>query len=399
MATQSMSTTPKKLAIIGSTGSIGRQTLEVVSAHPGMFDIVGLAAGRNNLSELARQVRQFAPQIVAVPDIEAMSTMRELLGQGADKTTEIVIGEEGLVDVAAASDADVVVTAVVGFAGVKPTYAAIKKSKTIALANKETLVAAGSVIMPLAKEHGAQIIPIDSEHSAIHQCLRGYERSSWQQIWLTGSGGPFRTWTEEQIDKAQVDDALRHPNWSMGKKITIDSATLMNKGLEIIEARWLFDCDPQFIKVVIHPQQILHSAVEFRDGSIIGQFGLPDMRLPIHYALFYPLREQFVDGPNLDLCKLSNLTFESPDYERFPCLRIAQDIAGENSTMPCVLNSANEVIVQAFLQKRLSFKDIPGSLTRILDRHTAVKWPNLEDILEADRWARQEAEAILKAMV
>ncbi len=387
----------KKIAIIGSTGSIGRQALEVISVHPDKLKVTALAAGKNNLDEFAQQIHKYSPVAVSVPDSQSAIELKTLLKNPVK--TEILIGEEGLVAVAAHDDVDLVLTAIVGFAGVKPTIAAINKGKTIALANKETLVAAGGVIMPLAKEKGAKIIPVDSEHSAIHQCLNNDRMDSLRNIWLTASGGPFRTWTKDQIDKATVKDALQHPNWSMGKKITVDSATLMNKGLEIIEARWLFDCSAQNIKVVIHPQSILHSAVEFCDGSIIGQLGLPDMRLPIHYALFYPQRVDFVDGPVLDLCKLSDLTFESPDYIRFPCLKLAHDIAAENSTLPCVLNSANEIIVGAFLDSKVSFSAIPDSLKRVLSKHRPITKPDLEDILEADRWARQEATAILKAIV
>ena len=253
--------------------------------------------------------------------------------------------------------------------------------------------------MKLVDQAEGKIIPVDSEHSAIHQSLRGEQLSQLKHIWLTASGGPFRTWTNQQIDNATIDDALQHPNWSMGKKITIDSATMMNKGLEIIEARWLFNCQINQIKVVIHPQSILHSAVEFCDGSVVGQFGLPDMKLPIHYALFYPERVEFTGGPIIDLCKLSNLTFEAPDYDKFPCLKIAQDVACDDSTAACVLNSANEVIVDAFLQGQIRFKDIPNSLIRVLDKHKAIKTPTLEDIFESDKWARSEAATILKALV
>lgn len=391
----------KHLALIGSTGSIGRQALEVISTHPDQLKIVTLAAGRNNLEHLAQQILQYAPIAVAVPDATAAQQLKSLLAGNPtiSRSVEILIGEEGLIAVATDQDVNLVLTAIVGFAGVKPTYAAIKQGKTIALANKETLVAAGSVIMPLAKSTGAQIIPIDSEHSAIHQCLLGNKPADLRHIWLTSSGGPFRTWSKEQIDKATIADALCHPNWSMGKKITIDSATLMNKGLEIIEARWLFDFDPEKIKVVIHPQQILHSAIEFNDRSILGQFGLPDMKLPIHYAIFYPERIEFANGPELNLCTLKNLTFEEPDYERFPCLKIAQSIASETSTLPSVLNAANEIIVEAFLRDALPFKQIPDRLSRILDKHKPVANPTLDDILESDQWARQEATKILTAMV
>ncbi len=388
----------KKIAIIGSTGSIGRQALEVIGAHRDKLKVVALAAGKNSLDELAQQINVFAPDIVSVPNGQAAGDLRALLNNTKIKL-DILVGEEGLEAVATHSESNLLLTAIVGFAGVKPTLAAIKKGKTIALANKETLVAAGSIIMSLVKEKGTKIIPVDSEHSAIHQCLSGYAISDIRHLWLTGSGGPFRTWNQKQIDNATVKDALQHPNWSMGKKITVDSATLMNKGLEIIEARWLFDFDPRKIKVVIQPQQILHSAVEFCDGSIIGQFGLPDMKLPIHYALFYPHRAEFADGPRLNLCELNSLTFETPDYDRFPCLKIAQEVAKEDSTAACVLNSANEIIVEAFLQERIRFKDIPVSLMRVLDKHNRVASPDLEDILEADLWARDEAAAILKAMV
>jgi len=388
----------KKIAIIGSTGSIGRQTLEVIGAHQDKLKVVALAAGKNSLEELAQQINIHAPGIVSVPDEQAATDLRALL-TNAKLKLDILIGDDGLNAVATHTESDLLLTAIVGFAGVKPTIAAIKKGKTIALANKESLVAAGSIIMPLVNETGAQIIPVDSEHSAIHQSLRGAKPSELRHIWLTASGGPFRTWSKAQIDNATIKEALQHPNWSMGKKITIDSATLMNKGLEVIEARWLFDCHPDAIKVVIHPQSILHSAVEFCDGSLIGQFSLPDMKLPIHYALFYPDRVEFAGGPSLDLCQLSNLTFETPDYDRFPCLKIAQEVAKEDSTTACVLNSANEVIVEAFLQEKIRFKDIPLSLMRVIDKHNGIASPDLEDILEADLWARKEAAAILKAMV
>jgi 1-deoxy-D-xylulose-5-phosphate reductoisomerase len=388
----------KALSIIGSTGSIGRQALEVVTANQERFKIIALAAGKKHLDELAKQVRQYSPSIVTVPDDESANQLRDLLSDLKTKP-DIFIGEEGLIVAATDSQVDIVLTAVVGFVGVKPTYAAIQKSKTIALANKETLVAAGCVIMPLAKKYGANIIPVDSEHSAIHQCLRGYQSTDLRHIWLTASGGPFRTWNQSQIENATIDDALRHPNWNMGKKITIDSATLMNKGLEIIETRWLFDFATNKIKVVVHPQSILHSAVEFKDGSIIGQFGLPNMKLPIHYALCYPERIEFSGGGTIDLCKMSSLTFEEPDYKRFPCLKIAQTIANEESTLASVLNAANEVIVEGFLGNRIHFGDIPNHLQKVLDKHSPITNPTLDDILTADQWARKEALSVLAAMV
>jgi 1-deoxy-D-xylulose-5-phosphate reductoisomerase len=307
-------------------------------------------------------------------------------------------GDEGLEAVATHREAQTVVTGVVGFLGLKPTAAAIRKGKTIALANKETLVAAGAAIMPMVRQFGATIVPVDSEHSAIFQSLTSYTAKEVSRLWLTASGGPFRTWTREQIENATIDDALKHPNWSMGPKITIDSATLMNKGLEIIEAHWLFDVPAMNVRVVVHPQSILHSAVEFVDGSIVGQLGVPDMRLPIHYALFYPERVPSERVPRLDLTQLSQLTFEEPDFDRFPCLALARSIAGERNTAACVLNAANEVVVDAFLKGHIKFIKISEQIERVLSRHNPVPSPTLDDILEADAWARREAESLLKAV-
>lgn len=387
----------KHISLIGSTGSIGRQTLEVVAAHPDRLKIVALASGGNNLADFAGSIKQFEPELVSVPDERSASELTRLLGGFASKVS-VVYGDEGLEQVAVHSLAELVVTGVVGFLGLRPTAAAIKLGKTIALANKETLVSAGAVIVPMVRQFGARLIPVDSEHSAIHQCLSGYASSQLSRIWLTASGGPFRTWSSARMKDATVSDALKHPNWSMGKKITIDSATLMNKGLEIIEARWLFDIEPNRIKVVIHPQSILHSAVEFIDGSIIGQFGVPDMRLPIHYALFYPERVESSEVPRLNLAKLSELTFEEPDLTRFPCLSIAQQVAKEDNTLPSVLNGANEILVEAFLKEKIKFCQIAECLERVLQRHRSVSNPQLEDILEADRWARQEAEGLLRVV-
>jgi 1-deoxy-D-xylulose-5-phosphate reductoisomerase len=384
----------KRIAVLGSTGSIGSQTLDIARAHAGDFSVVALAAGKNKLVELAQQIKDFRPQLVSVPDAEAAVALKDLLGSEKGKTT-IEHGEAGLVAVASHPDAETIVSGVVGFLGVLPTAAAIRAGKTIALANKETLVAAGSFIMPLARRHQAQIVPVDSEHSAIHQSLTGYKATDIKQILLTGSGGPFRTWTKEQIRNATVDDALKHPNWSMGPKITIDSATLMNKGLEIIEACWLFDVPAERIKVVIHPQSILHSAVEFTDGSIIGQMGVPDMHLPIHYALYWPRRNASTQVPQLDLVKVSSLTFEEPDLERFPCLRLAIQAASQENTTACVLNAANEIAVEAVLKSRLKFFEIPELIQRVLELHQPVNRPSLEDILDADRWARQAASDLL----
>jgi 1-deoxy-D-xylulose-5-phosphate reductoisomerase len=385
----------KKIALIGATGSVGGQTLRVVGDHSDQLQVVAMASGDKSLVEFASKIRQFQPQLVSVPSKKSAHELSKLLG-AESRQVSVLYGDEGLEAVATHSDAHTLVTAVVGFKGLFPTAAAIRLGKTIALANKETLVAAGGVIMPLAKQYGATIVPVDSEHAAIHQCLRGYSTEDLESLWLTASGGPFRSWSKERINRATVKDALEHPNWSMGNKITIDSATMMNKGLEIIEARWLFDVAPQQIRVVIHPQSILHSAVEFKDGSIIGQLGMPDMRLPIHYALFYPERVSSMTVPRLNLAQVSQLTFEEPDLERFPCLRIAAELAAEDSTRPSVLNASNEIVVEAFLQERVRFNEIPKMILSVLEKHKAVSRPGFDDILEADRWARQEAEQLLQ---
>lgn len=386
----------KRISLLGSTGSIGRQTLEIISAHKDALQLVSLAAGGNNLALLAEQIADHQPQLVAVPTAQHARELKDLLGNGT--ATEIAIGSEGLEAVAAHEQADTVVTGVVGFLGLRPTGAAIRKGKTIALANKETLVAAGAAIKPMLRQYDARIVPVDSEHSAIFQSLGTHAIGDVSRLWLTASGGPFREWSLSQIEDATVDDALKHPNWSMGPKITVDSATLMNKGLEVIEARWLFDISPDKIDVVIHPQSILHSAVEFVDGSIVGQMGVPDMRLPIHYALFHPQRVSSDRVPRLDLRKLAQLTFAPPDENRFPCLAIARSIAKEENTMPCVLNAANEVAVQNFLDGRIKFTQIPEQIKRVLDRHKPVSKPSLDDILEADSWARTEASSQLRAL-
>lgn len=388
----------KRLSILGSTGSIGRQTLDIVRAHPADFTVLALSAGGNNLELLAEQIVEFRPSLVSVAKAELVQQLKALLPAQLPKF-EIVTGEEGSCQVAALAEADTVVSGVVGARGIKPTAAAARSGKVIALANKETLVAAGSVIMPMIHQFNAKIMPVDSEHSAIYQSLSGYSNKDIKKIILTGSGGPFRTWSKEQIEKATVDDALKHPNWAMGQKITIDSATLMNKGLEIIEARWLFEIPASSIEVVIHPQSILHSAVEFIDGSVIGQMGLPDMHLPIHYSLYYPERRQSTQVPLLDLIRVGSLNFEAPDYERFPCLRLAKEIASRDDSSAAVLNAANEELVYAFLNRRISFMNIPIYVEKILELHQSVAQPSLDDILEADRWARQASNDLLGAGV
>lgn len=383
----------KNIAILGSTGSIGRQTLDIALAHKEEITVKALAAGGNSLELLAEQIDTFRPQVVAVPTEAAAQQLKTLLP--AQSHPEIMVGISGLEACATHPEAELIVTAVVGFMGVEPTAKAIQAGKVIALANKETLVAAGSVIMPMAKKYKSQIIPVDSEHSAIFQSLSGYGKMDIQKILLTASGGPFRTWSREQLATATVDGALRHPNWSMGPKITIDSATLMNKGLEVIEARWLFDIEPERIEVVVHPQSILHSAIEFVDGSIVGQLGVPDMRLPIHFALFYPERKKSTTTPKLDLASLSAMTFEKPDLERFPCLRLAMEVAASEDTQACVLNAANEIAVSMFLAGKIGFYDISRAIESCLESHKPVPNPDISAILECDKWARRQVQEFL----
>ncbi len=392
----------KSLSIIGSTGSIGKQTLDIVKAHPDELKVVALAAGSKNLQDFKEQIIEFKPSLISLPDSTAMAALKEMFSSEEMKGIDCLVGEEGLIAVAEHRDATVLVTAVVGFLGVKPTLAAIAKGKIIALANKETMVAAGHLIIAAAKDKKVQIVPVDSEHSAIFQSLhdsilRGRSQNEVAKILLTGSGGPFRTWTKEAIKNATISDALKHPNWSMGAKITIDSATLMNKGLEIIEARWLFDMPANKIEVVIHPQSILHSAVEFTDGSIVGQMGLPDMRLPIHYALFYPERVHSNRVPRLSLPDLKELTFEKPDPDRFKCLALAQAAAASDDTSACVLNAANEIAVDSFLNGHIKFLEIAETLERVLNEHKPIKLASLEDILECDKWARSQARLVMAA--
>ncbi|MBX9689473.1 MAG: 1-deoxy-D-xylulose-5-phosphate reductoisomerase [Candidatus Obscuribacterales bacterium] len=389
----------KNLSILGSTGSIGQQTLDIVRAHQEDFRVLGLSAGGKNLELLAAQIEEFHPELVSVPNADQAAALKALLSAESRKRTEIIEGENSSCELAAMSKVDTVLSGVVGARGIKPTAAAAQAGKTIALANKETLVAAGSIIMPMVIEHNAKIVPVDSEHSAIHQSMAGFRTKDLKKVILTGSGGPFRKWSREQIEAATVDDALKHPNWAMGQKITIDSATLMNKGLEIIEARWLFEIPASMIEVVIHPQSILHSAVEFVDGSIVGQLGMPDMHLPIHYALYYPERKASTQVPALDLLKLAELNFEAPDYTRFPCLRLAKEVAARDDSAAAVLNAANEELVYEFLNRRIKFMDIPGYVEKILDLHQSVSHPSLDDILEADKWARQASQELLGAAV
>ncbi|MDD4334464.1 MAG: 1-deoxy-D-xylulose-5-phosphate reductoisomerase [Desulfotomaculaceae bacterium] len=382
----------KNLVILGSTGSIGRQTLDVIRNLPDKFMVTGLAAGKN-WRLLAEQIREFQPLCAVLSGSEELSLMKSELGSG--KIPELDWGRKGLESLASMNEADLVVVAVNGVAGIFPTIAALRSGKNIALANKETLVAAGQLVMDLASRKKTNIYPVDSEHSALWQCLNGNNLDEVEKIILTASGGPFRRLSAGELENVTVEMALRHPNWNMGKKVTIDSATLMNKGLEVIEAKWLFGVSYSQIEVLVHPQSIIHSAVEFIDGSIIAQMGAPDMRLPIQYALTYPKR---MNGPasRLKMAELKGLTFETPDIERFPSLCLAFEAGRTGGTMPAVLNASNEVAVDAFLKGALSFTGIPAVVEGVMCKHNTIKTTVLEEIMEADLWARRTAEIIIK---
>ncbi|MGO8763133.1 MAG: 1-deoxy-D-xylulose-5-phosphate reductoisomerase [Desulfobaccales bacterium] len=381
----------KRLAILGSTGSIGQSTLAVVAEHPGEFAVTGLAAGQN-VKVLAEQIGQFRPARVSVQSEAVAAHLRELLPPAG--APEILWGRAGAREVAVASGAELVVSAMVGAVGLEPTLAAIHAGLPVALANKETLVAAGSLVMAAAKERGVPIIPVDSEHSAIFQALHGQRREDVRHLWLTASGGPFRAWDLERLRGATAAQALKHPNWSMGPKITIDSATMMNKALEVIEASVLFGLPVDQVGVYIHPQSIIHSLVEFVDGSVIAQLGMPDMRLPIAYALTYPRRLP-LKGPSLDLCQVGQLTFETPDTTRFPGLALGYAAARAGGTMPAVLNAANEMAVAAFLNGRLGFMDIPGTVAATMEAHQHKPLESLEQVLAVNRWARDFAHDLI----
>lgn len=379
----------KKIAILGSTGSIGTQTLDIVREQ-GDIQVVAMAAG-SNISLLEAQMREFKPSLVSVWDEKKASELRT---NTKDLGIKIVSGMEGLLEVSVIPESEILVTAIVGMLGIRPTIAAIKAGKKIALANKETLVTAGHIIIPLAKEYKVPILPVDSEHSAIFQSLQGAGDNKISRILLTASGGPFRGRKADELKNIQVEDALKHPNWSMGKKITIDSATMMNKGLEVIEAKWLFGVDVKDIQILVHPQSILHSAVEFEDGSVIGQMGVPDMRIPISFAMAYPMRLKSTrDGIDF-FGRASHLTFEKPDPEVFKCIRIAYEASEAGGTYPVVMNAANEVLVEMFLAGEINFVDIQNNIQRILDLHKPTYNIKLEDILEADERARVETRLI-----
>lgn len=369
----------KNIAVLGSTGSIGTQTLDVVRANPERLCVKALAAG-HNITQLESQIREFHPQIAAVWDEEKAQELRVLT---ADLQVKIVSGMDGLLEIAQMEGTEVLVTAIVGMIGIRPTIAAIKAGKDIALANKETLVTAGHIIMPLAKEYNVKILPVDSEHSAIFQSLNGEPKDKIRQILLTASGGPFRGFTKEQLTNVKAADALKHPNWTMGRKITIDSATMVNKGLEVMEAGWLFHVPPEKITVVVQPQSIIHSMVEYVDGAVIAQLGVPDMKLPIQYALFYPDRRPMQEN-NIDFFKLGRITFEEPDMEVFTGLKLAYEAFRAGGSMPTVFNAANEKAVSLFLQDKIGFLDIPELIGACMQNHHVIADPTVEQILEAE---------------
>ena len=371
----------KKIAILGSTGSIGTQTLDVVREHSDELQVVALAAGSNK-ERLKEQIKEFHPKVVSLSDEKKAQELKEEL---AGEQVEVVCGMEGLIEVAGADSADVVVTAVVGMMGILPTMEAIKKGKDIALANKETLVTAGHLIIPMAKEYGVSILPVDSEHSAIFQSLQGEPKAALDKILLTASGGPFRVKSAEFLETVTLEDALNHPNWSMGPKITIDSSTMVNKGLEVMEAKWLFGVDYSQIEVVIQPQSIIHSMVQYVDGAIIAQLGTPNMRVPIEYALFYPERRS-LSGDRLDFSKLSQITFEKPDYKVFRGLSLAIEAGKTGGTMPTVFNAANERAVAKFLKGEIKYTDIVRSIEKCMDAHKVSAHPDLEEILATEQW-------------
>ncbi|MCM1983801.1 1-deoxy-D-xylulose-5-phosphate reductoisomerase [Lyngbya confervoides] len=383
----------KAITLLGSTGSIGTQTLDIVASHPEEFRIVGLAAGRN-LDLLSQQIAQFKPEIVAIADPTQLPDLRSAIAQVTPQPT-LVAGSEGIAEVAAYGDAQSVVTGIVGCAGLLPTIAAIQAGKDIALANKETLIAGAPVVLPLVEQHGVKLLPADSEHSAIFQCLQGVPAGGLRRIILTASGGAFRDWPVEKLASVTVADALNHPNWSMGRKITVDSATLMNKGLEVIEAHSLFNLDYDHIEIVIHPQSIIHSLIEVQDTSVLAQLGWPDMRLPLLYAMSWPERLH-TDWKPLDLVKSGDLTFREPNHEKYPCMGLAYAAGRAGGAMPAVLNAANEQAVALFLEEKITFLEIPRVIEATCDRFTAqnTATPSLEDILESDRWARA---AVLEA--
>lgn len=370
----------KNIVILGSTGSIGTQTLEVVRENEDL-NVIGLVAGKN-IELIEKQIREFNPLYACVSDEK---DAEELKVKVSDLDVKIYSGMDGILEIVTMDQYDTLVTAIVGMIGIRPTVAAIKAGKTICLANKETLVTAGHIIMPLAKENNVSILPVDSEHSAIFQSLNGEPKTKIKKILLTASGGPFRNMNKSDLQNVKLEDALKHPNWSMGRKITIDSSTMINKALEVIEAKWLFNVDINDIEVYVHPQSILHSAVEFVDGAVIGQMGVPDMKLPIQYALFYPDRRP-MSGNNLDLFKIGNLTFEKPDYETFVGLKLGLKAGMVGGTLPTVFNAANEKAVSLFLDRKISYTGITDIIEKCMDNHKVIDNPSLDDILETEKY-------------
>ena len=369
----------KKIGILGSTGSIGTQTLEVVRANKDI-EVTALAAG-SNIKLLEQQIREFQPRLAAVWE---ENRAEELRGSVRDLPVRIVSGMEGLLEVATEPQSELLVTAVVGMIGIRPTIAAMEAGKDIALANKETLVTAGHLIMPLAKERGVRILPVDSEHSAIFQCLCGESENKIHKILLTASGGPFRGRTREEMKQIQVEDALKHPNWAMGRKITIDSSTMVNKGLEVMEARWLFGVSMDQVQVVVQPQSVIHSMVQFEDGAVMAQLGTPDMKLPIQYALYWPQR-RFLAGERLDFAKLGQITFENPDFQNFRGLALAYEAGRTGGSLPTVFNAANELAVKKFLNREIAYLSIPEMIEEAMRQHQVVEQPSVEQILASEQ--------------
>ncbi|MCH5586243.1 1-deoxy-D-xylulose-5-phosphate reductoisomerase [Shimazuella sp. AN120528] len=378
----------EKLSILGSTGSIGTSTLDVVKQHPDQFQVIALAAG-SNVEKMIHQVQLFRPKLISM----STKDLAERVAREIPDSIKVVWGDKGLLEVATHPESTYVVSSLVGSRGLEPTLAAIEAGKRIGLANKESLVTAGHLVMDLAKKHKVDILPIDSEHSALFQCLNGERREDVKKLILTASGGAFRDFSREQLTDATPEMALKHPNWAMGAKVTIDTATLMNKGLEVMEAHWLFSFPYEQIDVLVHPQSIIHSMVEFQDGAVIAQLGTPDMKVPIQYALSYPKRLPLA-MPALSLSEIGQLTFGKPDYSRFPCLAMAFEAGKAGGTMPTVLNAANEIAVEKFLNKSIPFLGIEAMIERTLEKHVSINNPQLEDIQHADQWAREFARQL-----
>lgn len=392
--TTNIGTSTKTVSILGSTGSIGKQTLDVVRNNPDLFNIEGLTTNKN-IDLFIEQIKEFKPIHVAIFNEDAYKKFMEIRSKDKDlQSTNVYSGLDGLVSISSSKSIDTLVTAVVGMVGLVPTLEAIKNSTDIALANKETLVTAGKLVMDAANKYGSRILPVDSEHSAIFQCLNGENKSKIDKILLTASGGPFRGKSKKDLVNVRKEDALKHPNWTMGQKITIDSSTLMNKGLEVIEAKWLFNVEPDDIIVHVHPQSIVHSMVQFTDSSVIAQLGCPDMRVPIQYALTYPSRIK-TNYERLDLFEIASLTFEKPDLEVFPCLRLAYDCIKNGGTDCTVLNAANEILVEKFLNDQIGFYDIPKYIEKAIKDHKFIQEPNLDDILKTDAWTREYIKTLI----